>query len=88
MFVELQQVFTLFYTHENGSILLIYTSSIMVSVMSIWSQFQWVRYISMEREHLQLLFKDDLSQIMLIIILISSWIINELEQILANLCKK
>ena len=34
----------------------------------------------MKREHLQLLFKDDLSQIMLIIMLISSWIINELGQ--------
>ena len=35
-----------------------------------------MRYISMEREHLQLIFKDDL-QIMLINMLISSWIIND-----------
>ena len=42
----------------------------------------------MEREHLQLLFKDDLSQIMSIIMVISSWIIKELGQILANFCKK
>ena len=40
-----------------------------------------MRYISMEREHLRLLFKDDLSQIMLIIMLINSYIINELGQI-------
>ena len=35
----------------------------------------------MEIEHLLVLFKDALSQIMLIIMLISSWIINELGQI-------
>ena len=57
-------------------------------MISIWSQSEWVRYLSMEREHLQLLFKDDLSQIMLIIMLISSWIVNELGQILANFYKK
>ena len=33
------------------------------------------------REHIRLLFKDDLLQIMLIIMPISSWIINELGQI-------
>ena len=44
--------------------------------------------MSMEREHLRHLFKDELSQIILIIMLISSSIINELGQILANFCKK
>ena len=66
---------------------LIYTSSIKVSVINVWSQLYRVCYISMEREHARLLFKDDLLQIMLIIMLISSWIINELGQILTNFCK-
>ena len=71
-----------------GAFSLIYTPSIKVSVMSVWSQLEWVRYISMEREHLRLLFEDDLLQIRLIIMLISLWIIYELGQILANFCKK
>ena len=41
----------------------------------------------MEREHLRPLFKDDLLQIISIIMLISSWISNELGQILKKLCK-
>ena len=44
-----------------------YTPSIQVSVMSVWSQLLWVHYVSMDREHLRLLFKYDLSQIMSII---------------------
>ena len=57
--------------HKNGSIFVnIHTHYKCVSDGRL-KPIIWVCYISMEREHLQFLFKDDLSQIMLIIMLIS-----------------
>ena len=73
-----------------GVFSLIYTPSIKVSVMSdehLKPILVGALYIN-GKGTLWHLFKDDLSQIMLIIVLVSSWIINELGQILASFCKK